>query len=118
MIVTDPGALNGLSLQVQPGVTGSLGSITISQGLFGSLSRLVNSALASDTGTVTGTIANLNSSVNSLNQQIAALLQEANQETQLLTAQFGAAQATLSQLGTVSSFLSSFFNQPSGGSGG
>ena len=118
MIVTDPGALHGLSLQIQPGVTGALGNVTISQGLFGSLSSLVSSALASGTGSVTGTLSSLNGSINSLNQQIAALQQEANQETQQLTAQFSAAQATLSQLGTVSSFLSSFFNQPSGGSGG
>jgi hypothetical protein len=53
-----------------------------------------------------------------MNQQITALQKEATQETQRLTAQFSAAQATLSQLTTVSSFLSSYFNQPSGGLGG
>jgi flagellar hook-associated protein 2 len=119
LVVNDAGSLlNGLALQIQPGVTGDLGTVTISQGLFGSLSSVVNAALASGSGSVTGQISSLNSSITSMNQQITALQKEATQETQRLTAQFSAAQATLSQLTTVSSFLSSYFNQPSGGLGG
>ncbi|HXP03869.1 MAG TPA: flagellar filament capping protein FliD [Stellaceae bacterium] len=119
LVVNDAGSsLNGLALEIQPGVIGALGTVTISQGLFGSLSSLVNAALASGSGSVTGQISSLNSSINSMNQQITALQKEATQETQLLTAQFSAAQAALSQLTTVSSFLSSYFNQPSGGLGG
>ena len=119
LIVNAAGSsLDGLALQIQPGVTGGLGTVMISQGLFGSLSSLVNAALASGSGSVTGQIGNLNTSINSMNKQITALQQEATQETQLLTAQFSAAQATLSQLTTVSNFLSSYFNQPSGGLGG
>jgi hypothetical protein len=53
-----------------------------------------------------------------MNTQITALQKEATQETQELTNQFDAAQATLQQLTTVSSFLTSYFNQSSGGSGG
>ena len=53
-----------------------------------------------------------------MNQRIAALQQEAQQETLTLTQQYGVAQATLSQLETVSNFLSTYFNQPSSGSGG
>jgi len=59
-----------------------------------------------------------------MNQRIAALQQQAQQETLTLTLtltltqQYGVAQATLSQLGTVSNFLSTYFNQPSSGSGG
>jgi len=119
LVVNDSGSsLFGLALQVQPGVTGQLGNVTVTRGLFGSLSSLINAALATGTGSVTGEISSLNTSINSLNAQIAALQKEATQETQLLTAQFSAAQATMSQLTTVSSFLSSFFNQPSGGLGG
>lgn len=119
LVVNDAGSsLFGLALQVQPGVTGQLGNVTVTRGLFGSLSSLINAALATGTGSVTGEISSLNTSINSLNAQIAALQKEATQETQLLTAQFSAAQATMSQLTTVSSFLSSFFNQPSGGLGG
>ncbi|HYM73156.1 MAG TPA: flagellar filament capping protein FliD [Stellaceae bacterium] len=118
MTVTDPGSLHGLTLQVQSGVTGNLGNVTISRGLFGSLSSLVGSALASGTGSVVGAIGSLNTTIVSMDKQIAALLQEAQQQTQQLTAQFSVAQATLSQLSTVSNFLTTYFNLPSGGSGG
>ena len=99
-------------------MTGALGTVTISRGLFASLSSLVTSALASGSGSVTGMIGNLNQTIVSMDKQISALLLEASQETQVLTAQFSAAQATLSQLGTVSNFLTTFFHQSSGGSGG
>jgi hypothetical protein len=49
-----------------------------------------------------------------MDKQIAALQQQATQETQLLTQQFAAAQATLNQLTTVSSFLTAYFQQTSG----
>jgi len=117
LAVTSPGPLFGLSLQIAPGVTGNLGTVTVSQGLFGSLSSLVNAALASGSGTVTGQISSLNTTVTSMNQQITALQNEATQQTNLLTAQFTAAQQTLNQLSTVSSFLSSYFNQSSGSGG-
>jgi flagellar hook-associated protein 2 len=111
-------SLLGLALQIAPGVTGSLGAVTVSQGLFGSFSSLVTSALASGSGSVTGEITSLNTSITSLNQQITTLQQQASQQTQELTAQFSTATAALAQLSTVSSFLSSYFNQSSGGSGG
>ena len=114
LIVTGKGAAEGLSLQIAPGVTGSLGNITVSQGLYSTLSSLVTSALASGSGSVTGELSSLNNSIASLNQQIATLQQQAQQETALLTQQFGQAQATIQQLTTVSSFLNSFFNQTSG----
>jgi hypothetical protein len=60
----------------------------------------------------------LNYTVTSMNQRIAALQQQAQQETLTLTQQYGVAQATLSQLETVSNFLCTYFNQPSSGSGG
>ena len=118
LIVNAPGSLAGLALQIEPGVTGNLGTVTISQGLYGSLSSLVNGALSSGSGGVVGQIGSLNTSITSMNTQITALQKEATQETQELTNQFDAAQATLQQLTTVSSFLTSYFNQSSGGSGG
>ncbi|HWB51607.1 MAG TPA: flagellar filament capping protein FliD [Stellaceae bacterium] len=114
LTVTAPGSLKGLSLQIQPGVTGSLGSVTISQGLFGSLSSVVNAALASGSGTIVGHIGGLNTSIAAMDKQIAALQAEATAQTQALTKQFSAAQATLNQLTTVSSFLSAYFKQTSG----
>jgi flagellar hook-associated protein 2 len=115
LVVTDPAsALFGLALQIQPGVTGDLGTATVSQGLFGTLSKLVGDALASDKGGVAGQISSLNTSVAGLDKQIAALQKQASQQTQLLTAQFTTAQATLQQLNTVSNFLTTYFNQTSG----
>lgn len=114
LVVTTPDSLFGMTLQIQPGVTGNLGNVTVSQGLFGSLSSVVNAALASGSGSVVGQIGGLNTSVAAMDKQIAALQQQATQETQLLTQQFATAQATLNQLTTVSSFLTSYFQQTSG----
>jgi flagellar hook-associated protein 2 len=118
MLVTGAGPAQGLALQISSGVTGGLGEVTVSQGLYGGLTRILNGALAGGTGSVTGEIKSLNDTVTSMNQRIAALQQQAQQETLTLTQQYGVAQATLSQLETVSNFLSTYFNQPSSGSGG
>lgn len=118
LVVNGSGALFGLALQIAPGVTGNLGSVTVSQGLFGSLSSVVNAALASGSGSVVGQIGGLNTTISSMNQQIAALQKEATQETQNLTNQYDAAEATMNQLTTVSNFLTTYFAQLSGGSGG
>lgn len=118
LVVTGTGPAQGLALQIAPGVTGDLGDVSVSQGLYGTLSSIANSALASGTGSVSGEIDSLNNTITTMNQQIAALQQQAQQETQALTQQYSVAQATLSQLATVSNFLSTYFNQSSGGSGG
>jgi flagellar hook-associated protein 2 len=115
LTVTGAGPANGLSLTIANGVTGDLGTVSISSGLFGQLSSILNGALDSTTGSVTNEITNLNASVTSMNQQMATLAQEAQTETQQLTQQFSAAQATISQLTTVSDFLSTYFNMTSGG---
>lgn len=117
MVVSGSGPAQGLALQISAGVTGALGQVTIGQGLYGTLSTIVNAALASGTGSVTTEISGLNSSITAMNQQIAALQQEAQQETLILTQQYGTAQATLSQLSTVSNFLSTYFSssQPASG---
>ena len=112
--VNGGGSLAGLSLQIATGATGNLGNVTVSQGLYGSLSSLVNAALASGSGSVTGQITSLGKTISSMNTQITALQKEATQETQELTTQFDNAESTLNQLTTVSSFLSTYFNQTSG----
>jgi flagellar capping protein FliD len=117
LVVTSPGPFFGLALQISAGVTGNLGNVTISRGLFGSLSSVVNGALASGGGGVVGEINSLNTSITAMNQKIAQLQKDAQQETQNLTNQFTAAQATLNQLTNVSSFLSAYFNPSSGGGG-
>jgi flagellar hook-associated protein 2 len=118
LTVGGPGAAQGLVLQIATGVTGDLGQVTVSNGLFGTLSNLVGSALASGGGGVTNELASLNASIGSMNQQIANLQQQAQQETAALTQQYSNAEATLSQLQTVSDFLNTYFNQSSSGTGG
>jgi flagellar hook-associated protein 2 len=117
LAVIGGGSLGGLSLQITAGVTGNLGNVTVSQGLYGSLSSLVNAALSSGSGGVTGQISSLNKTISSMNTQITSLQKEATQETQELTTQFDNAESTLNQLTTVSSFLSTYFNQSSGSGG-
>jgi flagellar hook-associated protein 2 len=118
LVVNGSGPAQGLALKIAGSATGRLGSVTVSQGLFGSLSSILSAALDGATGSITGEIANLNKTLTSLNQQIAALQQQAQKQTQALTAQFSVAQARLSQLETVSSFLTTYFNLPTSGSGG
>ncbi len=117
LVVTGAGPAQGLTLQISGSLTGPLGQVTVSQGLYSVLGSLVSAALGSGSGGVTGEINTLNSTISSMNQQIAQLQQEAQQQTSALTQQFSIAQATLSQLTTVSNFLTTYFNQGSGSSG-
>ncbi|HTV28414.1 MAG TPA: flagellar filament capping protein FliD, partial [Xanthobacteraceae bacterium] len=115
LTVTGPGAALGISVTVAPGVTGDLGTVSVTSGLFGQLSSILNGALNSTSGSLVNELSDLNASVTSMNQQLSTLAKQAKAETQALTQQFSAAQATISQLSTVSSFLSSYFNTASGG---
>jgi flagellar hook-associated protein 2 len=117
LTVTGAGPALGLSLAIANGVTGNLGAVSVTSGLFGQLSTILNGALDKTSGSVTNEVANLNASVTSMNSQMATFAQEAKQQTQQLTQEFSAAQATISQLTTVSSFLSTYFNMASGGVG-
>lgn len=115
LTATSSGPAQGISLTIANGVTGDLGTVSVTSGLFGQLSTILNGALDPTTGSVTNEITNLNASVTSMNQQMATLAQEAQTETQQLTQQFSAAQATISQLTTVSNFLTTYFDATSGG---
>jgi flagellar hook-associated protein 2 len=115
LTVTQLGPLQGLSLTVANGLTGDLGTVTVTSGLFGELSSILTGALDPSSGSVTNEVTNLNASITSMNQQMATLAQEAQTETQELTQEFASAQATISQLTSVSSFLSTYFNLTSGG---
>jgi len=113
LVVNGTGAASGLSLNITAGVTGALGNVNVSSGLYSQISALLNGALAPSTGSVTQEIGNLNSTLTSMNQQITSLQQQAQQQTVLLTQQFSAAEQTLQQLTTVSSFLTQYFNSGS-----
>jgi len=110
LTVTGAGAASGLSLNIAAGVTGSLGSVSVSSGLYSQISGILNGALTPSTGSVTEEISNLNSTLASMNQQITSLQQQAQQQTALLTQQYSAAEQTLQQLTTVNSFLSQYFS--------
>ena len=110
LLVNGGGAANGLSLDIAAGVTGALGTVNVSSGLYSQLSGILNSALATTTGSVVQEISNLNSTLTSMNQHITSLQQQAQQQTVLLTQQFSAAEQTLQQLTTVSSFLTQYFS--------
>jgi flagellar hook-associated protein 2 len=111
LVVTGAGPAQGLSLQIAAGATGALGQVTVSQGAYGTLNSLVNAALSNTGGGVTGQINSLNNTITSMNKQISQLQQEATQQTALLTQQYSNAQATLSQLSTVSDYLTSYLDQ-------
>jgi flagellar hook-associated protein 2 len=115
LTVNGSGPANGLSLSIANGVTGSLGSVSITAGLFGQLTSILNGALDASSGSVSNEITNLNASVTSMNKQMSTLAAEAQAQTQQLTQQFSQAQTTISQLTTVSNFLSTYFNLTSGG---
>jgi flagellar hook-associated protein 2 len=115
LTVTGPGAAQGLSLAIANGLTGDLGTVTVTSGLYGQLSSILTGALDPNTGSVPNEVTNLTAAVTSMNQQMATLAQQAQAETQELTQEFSAAQATISQLTTVSSFLSTYFSMTSGG---
>ncbi|HYL31687.1 MAG TPA: flagellar filament capping protein FliD [Stellaceae bacterium] len=116
LVVTGTGAADGLSLNVTAGVTGALGTVNVSSGLYSQLTGILNGALDTSNGSVTQEVANLNSTLTSMNQQITSLQQQAQQQTLLLTQQFSAAEQTLQQLSTVGSFLSQYFSGSSSAS--
>ncbi|MGH6982203.1 MAG: flagellar filament capping protein FliD [Stellaceae bacterium] len=115
LTVNGPGPAQGLSLSIANGVSGSLGTVSVTSGLFGQLTSILNGALDATSGSVSNEITNLNASVTSMNKQMATLAQEAQEQTRQLTQQFSQAQTTISQLTTVSNFLSTYFNLTSGG---
>jgi flagellar hook-associated protein 2 len=119
LVVTGAGPAQGLSLQITSGVTGSLGQVTVNQGVYGTLSSLVNAALSNSGGSVTGQVNSLNNEITSMNSRISQLQQEANQQVASLTQQYDNAESSLSQMSIVSDYLTSYLDQlNNAGSGG
>lgn len=99
----------GLQIQVAGSTTGSLGTVSFSQGYASQLNTLIN--------TVTGTNGSIAAATNALNSQVTALQsQEAstqayiNQVYQKYQTQFTALSSALVQLQSTSSFLQQTFN--------
>lgn len=118
LVVTGTGAAHGLALAIPPGLSGALGTVTVGEGLYGSLGAIVGSGAGASGNGVTSEISSLNDRLTSMNQQVARLQQQAQQQTQLLSQQYSDTISTMSQLSMVSNFLTTYFNLPSGGLGG
>jgi len=112
--VLGAGPALGLSLNIAGGVTGALGTVNVSQGLAGQLATLLNAALDPTSGSLTNETNNLNASLTQMNQRVAALQQQAQQQTLRLSQQFSNMEASTQQFSTVSNFLDSYFAAQSG----
>ncbi len=118
LTVTGPGAALGLKLTVSGQSTGSLGSVTISQGVYQQMNAVLTQALNSTTGFVAAATSGLNNTISGINQQITQLQNSASAQTALLEQQFAAMQVQVAQLQSVGQYLSAFYNTSSGSSVG
>ncbi len=116
LTVTGPGNALGLQLTITGQVTGNLGTVTVSQGLYQQMTSILSSALNSQTGFIAAAADGLNQTINGINNQITQLQQSAQAQTALLTQQFQAMQAQLAQLQSVGNYLNAFFSTTSSNS--
>ena len=118
LTVTGPGAALGLKINVSGQATGSLGSVTISQGVYQQMNAVLAQALNTTTGFVAAATSGLNNTISGINQQITQLQSSASAQTALLEQQFAAMQVQVAQLQSVGQYLSAFYNTSSGSSVG
>ena len=114
--VTGPGPALGLQIDVAGQATGSLGTITLSQGVYQQMNTALSAALDSQTGFVAAATNGLNSTISGINQQITQLQNSAAAQTALLQQQFEAMQVQVAQLQSVGQYLNAFFPSTSGSS--
>jgi len=116
LTVTGPGAALGLQVNIAGQSTGSLGSITVSQGIYQQMNAILSQALNTQYGFVSAATSGLNNTINSINQQITQLQNSAAAQTALLQQQFNAMQTQVAQLQSVGQYLSAFFSPSSSSS--
>jgi len=116
LTVTGPGAALGLQVNIAGQSTGSLGSITVSQGIYQQMNAILGQALNTQYGFVAAATSGLNNTINSINQQITQLQNSAAAQTALLQQQFNAMQTQVAQLQSVGQYLSAFFSPSSSSS--
>ena len=116
LTVIGPGAALGIEISVQGQSTGSIGTLTLSQGVYQQMSALLGAALDSKTGFVAAATGGLNNTITGINQQITQLQNSAAAQTALLQQQFNAMQVQVAQLQSVGQYLSSFYNGSSSSS--
>ncbi|MHB9051216.1 MAG: flagellar filament capping protein FliD [Thiomonas delicata] len=114
--VTGPGPALGLQLTVTGQSTGSLGSVTVSQGIYQQMNAILTQALNAQSGFVAAATSGINNTITSIGQQITQLQSSAAAQTALLQQQFNAMQAQLAQLQSVGNYLNAFFSANNGSS--
>ncbi|NNM66094.1 MAG: flagellar filament capping protein FliD [Burkholderiales bacterium] len=116
LTASGPGAALGLQVSVTGQGTGSLGTVTVSQGIYQQMNAILTQALNTQSGFVSAATSGLNSTITSINQQITQLQSSAAAQTALLQQQFNAMQTQVAQLQSVGQYLSAFFNNGSSSS--
>ena len=112
LTVTGPGAALGLQVNISGQATGSLGSVTVSQGIYQQMNAILTQALNTQSGFVSAATSGLNNTIKGINQQITQLQNSAASQTALLQQQFNAMQTQVAQLQSVGQYLTAFFNPP------
>ncbi|MCE1161664.1 MAG: flagellar filament capping protein FliD [Thiomonas sp.] len=110
LTVTGPGAALGLQVNITGQATGSLGSVTVSQGIYQQMNAILTQALNTQSGFVSAATSGLNNTIKGINQQITQLQNSAAAQTALLQQQFNAMQTQVAQLQSVGQYLTAFFN--------
>lgn len=116
LTVTGPGQALGLQVNITGQATGSLGSVTVSQGLYQQMNTILTQALNTQSGFVSAATSGLNNTIKGINQQITQLQTSAASQTALLQQQFNAMQTQVAQLQSVGQYLTAFFNPTSSSS--
>ncbi|WP_079415116.1 flagellar filament capping protein FliD [Thiomonas intermedia] len=116
LTVTGPGAALGLQVNITGQATGSLGSVTVSQGLYQQMNAILTQALNTQSGFVSAATSGLNNTIKGINQQITQLQNSAAAQTALLQQQFNAMQTQVAQLQSVGQYLTAYFDSANGSS--
>jgi flagellar hook-associated protein 2 len=114
VLTASAGNAAGLQIQVTGTSTGSLGTVSYSQGYASQLNTLINTVTGS-TGAIAAATNALNSQVTALQSQEASTQAYINQVYQKYQTQFTALSAALVQLQSTSSFLQQTFNPTTSG---
>jgi flagellar hook-associated protein 2 len=109
VLTASAGAAAGLQIQVAGSQSGSLGTVSYSQGYASQLNALVTSVTGSS-GAIASATNTLNSQVSALQQQETSTQAYINQVYQTYQTQFTALSAALVKLQSTSSFLQQTFN--------
>ncbi|MGE0070120.1 MAG: flagellar filament capping protein FliD [Thiomonas sp.] len=112
LTVTGPGAALGLQVNISGQATGSLGSVTVSRGIYQQMNAILTQALDAQSGFVSAATSGLNNTIKGIDQQITQLQNSAAAQTALLQQQFNAMQTQVAQLQSVGQYLTAFFNPP------